>query len=46
MSINDLMDDIEQDVKVMMIDGKLKTIREILDSILTDSENERYFSEG
>lgn len=46
MSINDLMDDIEQDVKVIMVDGKLKTIREVLDSILTKDKNERSFAEG
>jgi len=43
-NVNDLMDDLEQDVKVMMVDGKLKTIREILDSILTDSKKKRRFS--
>lgn len=46
MKVNDLMDDLEQDVKVIMVDGELKTIREILDSILTDEKNERKWSEG
>ena len=47
MTINDLMDEIEQDVKVITVNGETKTIREVLDSILKKDEKEkRQFSEG
>ena len=45
--VNTLMDDLEQDVKVITVNGETKTIREVLDSILKKDEKEkRQFSEG
>ena len=47
MSINDIMDECEDDVKVIMVNGEPKTLREVLDSILKKDEKEkRQFSEG
>ena len=47
MTINDIMDDLENDVKVIMVNGEPKTIREVLDSILkTDEKEKKHFSEG
>ena len=43
--INDLIDDLEQDVKVMMVDGELKTIREILNGIFKQDEEKRRYAE-
>lgn len=46
MSVNDYMDDLEMETQVMMVDGKPKTIKEILDSIQSDDKKERKLSEG
>ena len=47
MTINDLMDDVEDDVKVIMVNGEPKTIREVLDQLLNKDEKEKkHFSEG
>jgi len=47
MTVNDIMDDVENDVKVIMVHGEPKTIREVLDSIMKKDEQEtRQFSEG
>jgi len=46
-TVNDIMDDLEDDVKVIMVNGEPKTLREVLDSLLSkDKEEETYFSEG
>ena len=44
--IENLIDDLEQDVKVMMVDGELKTIREILNGIFKQDEEKRRYAEG
>lgn len=45
--IKKLIDESEEDVKVIMVHGKSKTLREVIDQILIkDSENKRNFSEG
>ncbi len=40
------MDDLEQEIKVIMVNGEPKTVKEVLDSILCKDKKERRFSEG
>ena len=41
MAINDLMDDLEMETKVMMVDGELRTIKEILDGIFEKDKKKK-----
>lgn len=45
-TVNDVMEDYEDELKVIMVNGEPKTIREVLDSILEKDIEPRRFSEG
>jgi hypothetical protein len=46
LTVNDLMDELEQETKIIMVNGEPKTVKEVLDSILCDEKKQRRFSEG
>ena len=45
-TINDLMDDLENEGKLIISDGEAKTIKEVLDKLLTKDKKPRHFSAG
>ena len=45
-SINDIMDDLEDETKYIMVDGKPVSIRKIIDQLIHDKEQKRRLSEG
>ena len=45
-TINDIMDDLEDETKYIMVDGKPVSIRKIIDQLVKDKENNRRLSEG
>lgn len=46
-AVNEVMDDLESENKYIMVDGKPTSIKEVLDSILSDKkEKKREISEG
>ena len=45
--INDIMDEIEEETKYIMVDGKPTTVRQVIDTILDEKkEKKRLLSEG
>lgn len=44
--VNEVMDDLEDELKVIMVDGEPKTIKEVLDTLLCRDTEQRIFSEG
>ena len=45
-SINDIMDDLEDETKYIIVDGKPVSIRKIIDQLIHDKEKKRRLSEG
>jgi len=45
-TVNDIMDDLEDETKYIMVDGKPVSIRKIIDQLVKDKENNRRLSEG
>ena len=40
-TINDIMDDLEDETKYIMVDGKPVSIKNIIDQLIHDKENKR-----
>ena len=46
-TVNDLMDELENELKYLIVDGEAVSIRDIIDRILSeDNEKKRKISEG
>ena len=46
-TVNDLMDDLENELKYLIVDGEPVSVRDVIDRILSeDKEKKRKISEG